>query len=280
MSPNRKFSAEPDPEDNEGVQQERAQLDSGLNFMFLAAFPLLLWIFEASFAGIATAIALIWILSLALRLISVGQHIQFDYERADVARAPRVPRKFIGSVLIGLVVVMLAGHKFNSLVLPFLAGGAACFLSLAAFGLDPRRDKGTEKSHEMATLEQAEDDMVALADRVAALDDAELTLKIEAARERIMRPIRAGSDDHRTLARIAHPVKKVTEMLCREVTQLETDWTEGGRSFARRRFLAKLDVLSDGFEALALKCGVRGARDVFERQADILIDRMPTESAA
>ena len=37
-------------EETTDISLDRAQLDSGLNFLFLAAFPLLLWIFDSTFA--------------------------------------------------------------------------------------------------------------------------------------------------------------------------------------------------------------------------------------
>lgn len=261
-------------------QLDRAQLDSGLNFLFLAAFPLLLWVFQDSFAGIATAIALIWVLSLALRLISVGQQLHHDYERAEVAHAPRIPRKLIGSVMVGFVVLVLAGFKYDSLWMPALAGMVACGLSLAAFGLDPMRDKGSERARQVAAADIAELALASLADRVAALEDAELTAKTQAARHLVLRPMRHSTGDPKTSARLSRPVNKVIALLDDEVTRLETAWNAPGHGFARRRYLAKLDVMTESFEAFALHSGVRGARDAFERQADQLIDRMPRESAA
>lgn len=267
-------------DDPEGLALERAQLDTGLNFMFLSAFPLLLWVFEDSFAGIATAIALLWVLSLALRLISVGQQMHFDYDRAAAARAPRIPRKLIGSVLIGLVVLVLAGHKYDSLWMPLLAGGVAVGLSLAAFGLDPRRDKCCERAQERALRETVEHALAGLADRVAALDDAALTLRVEAARTLVLRPLRQGGTSPHKLARLDRPLRKMTSLLDAEVARLEACWRGQGHDFARRRFLAKLEVMMDSYEAFARQNGIRGARDAFERQADLLLDRMPRESAA
>ena len=113
----------------DGLAVARTQIESGLNFLFLAAFPLLLWVFQDSFAGIATAIALLWVYSLALRLIAAGQQIHHDYDHADVARAPRVPRKVIGAILIGLVVLVLAGHKYDNLWIPGLTGVLATGLA-------------------------------------------------------------------------------------------------------------------------------------------------------
>lgn len=264
----------------EGLALERAQLDTGLNFMFLSAFPLLLWVFQDSFAGIATAIALMWVLSLALRLISVGQQLHFDYDQAEIARAPRIPRKVIGSMLIGFVVLVLAGHKYDNIILPMLAGVVAVSLSLAAFGADPRKDKGSRRAQERALRDAVETGLAALADRVAALDDAALTLRTEAARNLILRPMRQSAGQPDKLARLERPLRKMVSLLDAEVARLEAAWFGQGREFARRRFLAKLEVMTESYEAFARHSGIRGARDAFERQADMLIDRMPRESAA
>lgn len=270
-------------EDADGLdtpRMERAQLDSGLNFLFLAAFPLLLWVFQESFAGIATAIALIWMLSLALRLISVGQQLHHEYERAEVAQAPRIPRKLIGSVMVGCVVLVLAGFKYDSLWMPALAGMVACGLSIAAFGLDPMRNKGSERARQVAAVDIAELALASLADRVAALEDVELTKRTQTARHLVLRPMRRSTGDPAKSARLTRPVNKVITLLDHEVNRLEAAWNTPGQAFARRRYLAKLDVMTESFEAFAVQSGIRGARDAFERQADQLIDRMPRESAA
>jgi len=264
----------------EELSRDRAQLDSSLNFMFLAAFPLLLWVFQASFSGIATALAILWLLLLALRMISVGQRIEFDYERAEVARAPRLPRKLIGTLLVGVVVMILAGHKFDSLLTPILAGAVAFMLGRAAFGGDPRHDKGAERARDLAALSAADDALVELADRVAALGDVELALRVEKTRDRILRTMRCSIDNEGTADRIERPTHKVIGMLGGEVSRLETSWNGQEHLFARRRFLAKIEMMADSFEALALRCGMLPDRDPFDRQADLLIDRMPRESAA
>ncbi|WP_300441901.1 hypothetical protein [uncultured Mameliella sp.] len=264
----------------DGLAVARTQIESGLNFLFLAAFPLLLWVFQDSFAGIATAIALLWVYSLALRLIAAGQQIHHDYDHADVARAPRVPRKVIGAILIGLVVLVLAGHKYDNLWIPGLTGVLATGLALAAFGPDPMRDKGSERARRQATLDSVETSLASLTDRVAALDDATLTLKVEAARRLVLGPMRRVSGNPGTVERLDRPARRVVEIMEHEIDRLEAAWNAQGHVFARRRFLAKLDVMTDSFETFAMQNGIRGSRDAFERQADKLIDRMPRESAA
>ena len=265
---------------------EAANFDSALNVMFLAAFPLLLWVFQGSFAGIATALLEIWLFSIALRLISRGQAAQRAYDAADVAQRPAVPRKLMGSLLIGLMVLILAGHQFGSLAMPLLSGAAATALSIAAFGLDPLKDKGLDdpnvvaRMEQDATLEDIETRLGIAADQVAALEDAELIRRTEVAREMMHRLMAETQRDPSTFARIRKPIETFVAMLSDEVHRLLVSSDGEEYDFARRRYVAKLQVMSESFAKHARQKGFQVGRDAFEREADNLLTRMPRESAA
>ena len=80
-------------------------------------------------------------------------------------------------------------------------GVLATALSLAAFGMDPLKDKGINDPEVLARQES--DGMIAgvdqqlklLSDRVAALGDADLRLRTDAAREMVTRLLRALVQD-------------------------------------------------------------------------------------
>ena len=69
----------------------QADTDSGLNILFLAAFPLFAWLFQGSFTGIATAMVELWLLSVALRLVCFAQMqggpllVQHRWDQSDMA---------------------------------------------------------------------------------------------------------------------------------------------------------------------------------------------------
>ncbi|WP_299925258.1 hypothetical protein [uncultured Pelagimonas sp.] len=260
--------------------------DSGLNVMFLAAFPLVLWIFQGSLSGVATALLEMGLFSVALRLISRGQELQRAYDLAQVATAPKLPRKVIGSALIGIVVFILAGHHFPTLVAPSFVGLVAMGLSLTAFGVDPLADKGADNPELLNRIaaehawDQADDSLSQITDRIAHLDDADLTLKADATRAMVMGLMRSFGTDPRDLARISKLVTKFTDILRAETDRLETSWHEDNYLFARKRFILKLDVLSESFETHAREGSQRSGRDAFDLEADLLLDRMPRESAA
>ncbi len=260
--------------------------DSGLNVMFLAAFPLVLWLFQGSLTGIATALLEMGLFSIALRLISRGQDIQLSFELAPVAKAPKFPRKIVGSFLIGLVVLILAGHHFPSLSAPIMIACVATGLSLMAFGLDPLKDKGADNPELLNRIaaehawDQADDSLSQITDRIARLDDADLTLKSDATRAMVVRLMRSFGTDPRDLSKISKLVTKFTDILRTETDRLEAAWYGDDHLFARRRFVLKLDVLSESFETHARDGSQRSGRDAFDLEADLLLDRMSQESAA
>lgn len=261
-------------------------LDPGLNLLFLAAFPLLLWAFRGSFSGTATAIALIWVLSVALRLISTGQKLHDAYDAAPVAFRPRMPRKILGSALIGVMVLILAGHSFQSLLPPLVCGALGMLLSLVAFGPDPLRDKGTDDAATLqrmrtgAALEAAEMRLSGIADTVAALGDAELVRRTEAVRGIVMRQLRRAAGRPAVFARVNRGSDKLIAILSAEAARLAAAQGHQNPAFARRRFLAKLDLIRDNINARLGGSGDGVAEDAFDMEADRLLHRMPRESAA
>lgn len=260
--------------------------DSGLNVMFLAAFPLVLWLFQGSFLGIATAVLQMVLFSVALRLISRGQEIQRGYNLAQVAKPPKLPRKLFGSVLIGIVVLILAGHHFVSLAMPVVLGLAATGLSIAAFGMDPRKAKGIDDPALINKLaaehawDNAEDTLCQITDRVSLLEDAELTRQAEAARIIVLRLMRTFGTRPHDVKRISKLVDRFTAIMRSEVDRLEAEWDGDSYLFARKRYVLKIDALRQSFESHARAGSKRSGRDAFDFEADLLLDRMPRESAA
>ncbi|MBP0482279.1 hypothetical protein [Sagittula salina] len=266
---------------------DQAATDSGLNILFLAAFPLFAWLFQGSFSAIATAMVELWILSLALRLINAGQRCHRLYDATPGARAPRLPRKLLGSLLLGVMVTVLAGHHFHSLFLPLLIGFLGFGLGLAAFGMDPIRDKpgvaqpiAAEDDVAEETLSRADHALAQIADRVAMLEDLEITRRTEAARSLVMRMLRSLARDPHALSRIERPVAKFIGLLDAEANRLCGEDPEKSSVFVRRRYLAKLEVMTESFETSARKTRVRGDKDAFELEADLLLDRMPRHNLA
>ncbi|EBA06424.1 hypothetical protein [Sagittula stellata] len=264
---------------------EAPNYDSGLNILFLAAFPLFAWMFEGTFSAMATAMVELWVLTVALRMIAHGTRLHAIYRVTPGARAPRIPRKILGSLLIGMMITVLAGHRFHDLVVPLMIGICGFGLSIAAFGPDPMRDKTdtrADESRQIAdiALEHIDHRLATIADRIAMLEDAEITRRTEAARTQVLRLMRSFARDPQSLARLTRPVDKFISLLDAESNRLCDARSGEGVQFARRRYIAKLDVMMESFETSARKTRVRGDKDAFEVEADLLLDRMPANTAA
>lgn len=263
-----------------------SSFDSGLNVLFLSAFPLVLWLFRDSAANIIVAVIGIILFAVALRLISSGQKIQNLYDAAEMAHKPRLPRKIIGSVLIGIVVAILAGSQSQSLLFPAAMGAVALGLSLTTFGLDPMKDKGLDNPEVLAKIEiaefqaQIEEELSELAERVADLGDAQLTMQTDAARTLAVQIARSFATSASDLRQMRKPFAKFIAILGSEIARLEAAWHGDEGRFARHRYSAKLQVLADSFAERARRGGVKSGRDVFEMEADMLLGRMPQENAA
>lgn len=261
------------------------EFDQSLNILFLAGFPLVLWVLQGNTTGMLTAFLLMGMLSLAVRLISAGHRAHRRYDAQPLAHRPRLPRKLIGSVVIGGMVFVLAGHHFANLMIPAGLGVASILLSVLAFGLDPMVDKGVndpelvQRLETQALRQTVEGSLTQVTDRIALLGDAEVTRQTEATRSMIKRVVRAMSDSPKELARILTPVQTLTDLLNQEAMALEQAQLDDGFRTARRKYLAKLDAMSRSFESRARKRGARNGRDARDFDADMLLERMPLDAA-
>ena len=268
-------------------------LETGLAVLSLSAFPIVLLLFQGTSTSVFTAILELVLFVAALRLIHRGQILRIAYDKAEIARAPRLPRKIIGALLIGVMVMILAGHHFVSLLVPLAFGALATALSLAAFGVDPLRDKGAQESapEPLATARRPRPDTQAALDRIdatldamvceiAALGDAQLTRHTEALKGAVMGLIRALGEDPDGMERLHRPVVKFVKLLRRENDDLLAAWTTDERERARRRYRTRITALGQTFEEFARKSGKKAGRDAFELEADLLWNRKPLERAA
>ncbi|WP_417719397.1 hypothetical protein [Salipiger sp.] len=267
-------------------QTTQPPLDTGLGMLLLAAFPMILLLFQGSMATALAAVLQLGLLLTAVGLIHRGQEIRRDYDLDETARAPRLPRKALGSVLLGVLVMILAGHHFSDLLFPLVLGAMATGLSLAAFGLDPRTDKRAEDPERErrlrmeGALERIERDLKAPVLEVEPLGDAELTRRVDALTTGVFVLVRTLGERPADIDRLQKPVSKFIEIMTRENRTLIERWKGRDRALARQRYLARVSALAEAFGERARSKGARTGRDVFEIEADLLWNRMHRDRAA
>ncbi|MGY6549865.1 MAG: 5-bromo-4-chloroindolyl phosphate hydrolysis family protein [Roseinatronobacter sp.] len=134
-----------------------------VNLLFVAPFPFAISAFFQPPGTLALLLVAFAVMMLSAWLTREGVLAQAAYDGRKIARKPAIPRKFFGSVLLGLGLALAALP--SGVVSAAILGALAFGLHLASFGLDPMVDKGLEGVDAFAT------------DRVTrALEDAETTL--------------------------------------------------------------------------------------------------------
>lgn len=219
-----------------------------LNLLLLSALPLVVWALHGSQSVQAAALLQGLLLLGGLRLVARGQELQADYAAGRSLHPPRIPRKFLGSVMIGVMVFLLAGFRFDTLLLPMAFGCLAFALALAAFGADPLRARRDERGGEIPlrrarVLRDIEKALEHAEKRLAGFGDAPLSEAAARFGDGVVTALHDASASDRTELERMHP------RLTRLVSILEEaidDYAVGPQDdYARARFLAKLDVMHD-----------------------------------
>ena len=158
----------------------------GLRANLLLVLPLLFVL--KGFAGGPSALIL-GVAAFALTLLGAfltreGIRAHEAYAARDVARRPAIPRKIFAAVAIGLGLGAGALMSGQAAVIAALLGLLGAGLHLAAFGLDPMRDKGAEADRYQTdrvarAVEEAERMLAETREAIARTRDRALTDRVD-----------------------------------------------------------------------------------------------------
>jgi len=152
-------------------------------------------------AGLAGAA----VLTLAAWLLREGLRAQAAYDARTIARRPALPRKMLASVLTGIGIAIAAWSNDAGVVGSVLYGVAAGALHVAAFGLDPLKDKRMEgvdqfqQDRVARVVDEAEAYLGAMREHIAALGDRKLDLRVAGFQAAARKLIRTVEEDPRDL---------------------------------------------------------------------------------
>lgn len=235
-----------------------AQIDPvGLraNLMFVPAALLVLF---SLFGGASTLVvgligAAIW--TAAAVLLREGLKAEAAYTSRKVAKRPALPRKILAALLCGMGGAVGAFASEPSLLTATLYGAACTSLHLAAFGLDPLRDKGAEGIDEFQSarvarvVEEAEAYLAAMKDAVLRARDRQVELRVDQFQSVARTLCRTVEDDPRDLT-AARKYLTVYLMGARDATVKFADiYARSQNVEARADYLALLDDLEQNFAA-------------------------------
>ena len=252
------------------------------NLLFLPAIPMVFLALNDGALNLALALVSAGILTLAAWLLRGGLQAEAAYVARKVARRPAIPRKMFASLLTGIGIALAAYRSEPGLVAPIMFGIAAGGLHLAAFGLDPLRDKGMEgidtfqQDRVARVVDEAETHLAAMTDAMKRAEDRQMALKLEKFQATARDLIRTVEEDPRDLT-AARKYLGVYLMGARDATIKFADiYARTRDTQARADYSDLLDDLSDNFAARTRKLLVDDRSDL-NIEIDVLRDRLQRE---
>lgn len=134
-----------------------------------------------------------------------GLKAEAAYHERKVARRPALPRKILGSLLIGGGTVLAGMSHDVGLTGSALYGVIAAALHLTAFGLDPLRNKSLEGVDEFQqdrvarVVDEAEAHLTAMMGAIRRAQDPRLEARVERFQQSVREMLRTVEEDPRDL---------------------------------------------------------------------------------
>lgn len=148
--------------------------------------------------GAAALVASAWLLSEGLRA-------EAAYNARKVARSPAIPRKLMAAALTGGGIALASYAHHASIPAALLYGVAGVAVHVAAFGLDPMRDKRMEgidtfqQDRVARVVDEAEAHLSVMKDQIDRLGDRALDVRVGAFQAAARKMIRTVEEDPRDL---------------------------------------------------------------------------------
>lgn len=173
--------------------------------LFIPAIVLVATSLNDGATALVTALVGGAVLTLAAWLLRDGLRAEAAYDARAIARRPALPRKMLASALTGVGIAIAAYSGTSGLGASLLYGVAAAALHVAAFGIDPLRDKRMEgidtfqQDRVARVVDEAESYLAAMTDHIASLKDRKLDLKVAGFQAMARKMIRTVEEDPRDL---------------------------------------------------------------------------------
>lgn len=222
------------------------------------------------------------ILTLAAWLLRDGLRATAAYDARSIARRPALPRKMLASSLTGIGVALAAYTGDSGIVGSVLYGTAALGLHVAAFGIDPLRDKRMEgvdtfqQDRVARVVDEAEDYLAAITTHAATLNDRPLNARVNTFTAAARQMIRTVEQDPRDLTE-ARRYLGVYLMGARDATVKFVEVTKRSpNTQARMDYDALLTDLEQNFASRTAKMLESGKADM-DIEIKVLRDRLQRE---
>ncbi len=276
------------PKTDHAPRKRRIEVDpvgGRANVLFVPAIVLV----ATSFGGenaVSFLTAMLGALSLTLAawLLRSGLRAEVAYNERKVARRPALPRKIFAAGLSGIgtgLAVIAHLNSFDALS-PLIYGVVACGLHVAAFGLDPLRNKGMDgidtfqQDRVARVVDEAEKHLETMRETILRANDRQTAARVEDFNETARELIRTVEEDPRDLT-ATRKYLGVYLKGARDATGKFADiYARSQDPQARTDYLALLDDLEKNFAARNRKSLLEDRSDL-NVEIDVLRERLSRE---
>ncbi len=250
--------------------------------LFVPAVVLVAFSFGSGAPVLVISLIAAGILTLAAWLLRDGLRAAAAYDARTIARRPALPRKMLASALTGIGVALAAWTGDSGIIGSVLYGVAATGLHVAAFGIDPLRDKRIEgvdvyqQDRVARVVDEAEEYLSATTTHANSLNDRALDSRVAAFTAAARRMIRTVEEDPRDLTE-ARRYLGVYLMGARDATVKFVEVAKKGPDAkARTDYEALLTDLEQNFASRTAKM-LEGGKADMDIEIKVLRDRLQRE---
>ncbi|THH35846.1 hypothetical protein E4Z66_12260 [Aliishimia ponticola] len=252
------------------------------NVLFIPAIPLVFTTLNNGAVGMALGLVGAGLLTLAAFLLRGGLEAAAEYEARRVARRPAFPRKMAASLLTGLGVCAATLAHGHPLLGALIFGAAAGALHVAAFGIDPLRNKGMEgidtfqQDRVARVVDEAEKHLNAMEDALRRAGDRRAEAAAEQFRATVRDLVRTVEEDPRDLT-AARKYLGVYLIGARDAAVKFADLNARAQNpEAQQKFIALLSDLQNNFAAKTRALMADSQTDL-DIEISVLRDRLARE---
>jgi hypothetical protein len=257
-------------------------IGAGSNLMFAPPAVMVLFSLLDGAMGLALGLVAAGLWTAAAWMLREGLRAESAYNARRVARRPALPRKLAASVLTGIGGAIAAWKAEPGILIAAVYGSAALGLHVAAFGLDPMKDKGVEgiddfqQSRVARVVDDAEAYLTGMRDAALRAQDRKVEARVEQFQSVARELFRTVEEDPRDLT-AARKYLTVYLQGARDATVKFADiYNRSGDAKARTDYLSLLDDLEQGFAARNRKMLLEDRSDL-TIEIDVLRDRLQRE---
>lgn len=255
------------------------------NILFLPAVILLFTSITADATVLGLALLGAAVLTLAAWMLREGLKAEAEYDARKVARRPAIPRKMIATFLTGVGIAVAAFAGGSGILDSALYGLVASTLHIAAFGIDPLRNKRMEGIDEFQqdrvarVVDEAEAYLDTMKVHIERLGQRDLTGRVGNFQAVARKMIRTVEEDPRDLIG-ARKFLGVYLMGARDATVKFVDlYGRTPDQSSRDSYEALLDDLEKNFAARTEKMLLDDRSDM-DVEIKVLRDRLQREGVS